>query len=310
MTRLLVMAMLLLATIAASASNTSTQELAGTLTIAGSDTLAGAITRAAETFQSAHPKVHVQLQTLGSASAITALLDGAIDIGSMSRALNESERDRLFLRRGSAPRQIAIARDGLVVIVHPENPLQHISLQQVDAIFAKFPSCGLQPHGHWSDLGVQLAGLPDDVRILPLGRNAASGTHALFQALALCGDDYRDDVVEWPGNGAVVHAVAKNRAAIGYTATGSLGAQVRALGIVDDAGNTVSLDAQSVRDGRYPLARELYLVANGDARGQLRPLTLAFMAYMLSDAAQPGLRREGLQTTSDAERAEATATLK
>lgn len=308
--RLPVMLVLLLATIAANASNTSTQGLAGTLTIAGSDTLAGAITRAAETFQSAHPKVHVQLQTLGSASAVAALLDGAIDIGSMSRTLSESERDSLFRRRGSAPRQIAISRDALAVIVHPENPLQHISLQQVDAIFAKFPSCGLPPLRRWSDLGVQLTGLPDDVRILSLGRNAASGTHAFFRVSALCGDDFRDDVVEWPGNGAVVHAVAKNREAIGYAAAGSLGAQVRALGIVDDAGNTVSLDAESMRDGRYPLARELYLVANGDARGQLRPLTLAFMAYMLSDAAQSDLRREGLQTTSDAERAKAGITLK
>lgn len=308
--RWLVLIAVLLATSAARASNAQSLELAGTLTIAGSDTLAGAIARAAEAFQSAHPSVHVQLQTLGSASAVAALLDGAVDIGSMSRALSKAERDSLSRRSGSAPRQISIARDGLAVIVHPENPVQQISLQQIDAVFAQSPSCGVPPIRQWGDLGVQLTDLPDDVRILAIGRNAASGTHAFFQASALCGDAYRDDVIEWPGNGAVVHAVAKNREAIGYMAAGSLGAQVRALAVVDAAGNTVSLDTESLRDGRYPLARELYLVANGDARGQLRPLTLAFMAYMLSDAAQPGLRREGLQSVSDAERAEAAATLK
>ncbi len=305
--RLLGTLALLLAT---NASNLSGGELAGTLTIAGSDTLAGAVTHAAEAFQSAHPKVHVQLQTLGSASAVAALLDGAVDIGSMSRGLGDAERESLMRRSGSAPRQIAIARDGLAVFVHPDNPLQQISLHQVDAIFAKSPSCGSQPLTRWRELGVQLAGLPADIRILPMGRNAASGTHAFFQAAALCGDAYRDDVVEWPGNGAVVHAVAENREAIAYAAAGSVGAQVRPLAIVDQGGASVAMDAESLRNGRYPLGRELYLVANRDARGQLRPLTLAFMAYMLSDAAQPGLRREGLQTISDAERAEAAATLK
>ncbi|MEO6077122.1 MAG: phosphate ABC transporter substrate-binding protein [Dokdonella sp.] len=285
------------------------QELSGTLSIAGSDTLAGAVTRSAEAFQSAHPKVHVQVQTLGSASAVAALLDGAVDIGSMSRDLSNAEGDSLTRYSGSAARQVAIARDGLVVFVHPDNPLRQISLQQIDAVFAKSPSCGLQPKRRWSDLGVQLAGLPADTQILPIGRNAASGTHAFFQQAALCGDAYRDDVVDWPGNGAVVHAVAENREAIGYAAAGSVGAPVRALGIVDQAGNIISLDAESLRNGRYPLGRELYLVANRDARGRLRPLTLAFMAYMLSDAAQPGLRREGLQTISDIERAAAVATL-
>ncbi|MGB4858735.1 MAG: phosphate ABC transporter substrate-binding protein [Dokdonella sp.] len=292
------------------ADGVSSQELSGTLTIAGSDTLAGAITRAAEAFQSAHPKVHVQLQTLGSASAVAALLDGAVDIGSMSRGLSDAEREHFDRRQGGAPRQIVIARDGLVVFVHPDNPLQQISLKQVDAIFAKSPGCGLRSIRRWSDLGVRLAGLPADIRILAVGRNAASGTHAFFQKTALCGGTYREDVVEWPGNGAVVHAVAENREAIGYAAAGSVGAQVRALAIIDPAVNRLSLNTESLSNGRYSLARELYLVANRDAGGQLRPLTLAFMAYMLSDAAQPGLRREGLQATSHAERAEAAATLK
>lgn len=286
------------------------QELAGTLSIAGSDTLAGAMTRATGAFQSAHPKVHVQLQTLGSASAVSALLDGAVDIGSMSRGLSDAELEGFKRRRGGVPRQVAIARDGLVVFVHPDNPLQKISLQQVDAIFARSPSCGSQPMRRWSDLGVHLAGLPASTRILPIGRNAASGTHAFFQTAALCGDAYRDDVVEWPGNGAVVHAVAENLEAIGYAAAGSVGAQVRALAIVDQNGMRSSMNAESLRNRRYPLGRELYLGANLDARGNLRPLTLAFMAYMLSDAAQLDLRREGLQTLSDGERAEAAATLK
>lgn len=292
------------------ATSASCQQLAGNLTISGSDTLAGAVARAAEAFQAMHPEVHVQLQTPGSASAVAALLDGAIDIGSMSRSLSNAERVRFQQRNGIAPMQVAIARDALVVIVHPDNPLRQISIKQIDAIFSSAPTCGHALLRRWSELGVTLNDATTNDGILVVGRNAASGTHAFFQSAAMCGDAYRDDIVEWPGNGAVVHAVAQNREAIGYAAAGSVGAQVRELAIVDDSGKLIGSDENARDVRRSPLARELFLVANPDARGQLRPLTLAFMAYMLSDDAQTGLHREGLQTLSQAERREAAATLK
>lgn len=276
----------------------SAQPLAGSLTIAGSDTLAGAIARAAEAFRRLHPGVRIQLQTLGSASAAAALLEGAIDIGAMSRRLDADETAAFAARDRPLPQQVPIARDALVVFVHPDNPVTRLSLQQIDAIFAATPGCGHPPVRHWNDIDNSLP----DRAILAIGRNAASGTHAFFRRAAMCGDRFRDDVVEWPGNGAVTRAVAGNREAIGYASVGSVDAQVRILTLVDAAGVTLPLDDDSLRDGRYPLGRELYLVANRDVQQHAHPLSAAFMNYLLSDAAQAGLRREGFQPLSSDER--------
>lgn len=297
-----------LAWLAVMATVSGAQDLSGTLSIAGSDTLSGAISRAAASFRAAHPHVRIQLQTLGTASAVAALLDGAVDIGSMSRNLDEGEIAAFAARRRPQPQQLAIARDALVVFVHPANPLAQLSLQQIDAIFAATPSCGGTPVTHWNELVSTDAGWPDRP-ILAIGRNAASGTHAFFRDAALCGDRFRDDVIEWPGNGAVTLAVARNREAIGYASAGSVDAQVRVLALVDAEGKALPLDAASLRDGRYPLGRTLYLAANRDARQRLRPLTAAFMNHVLSDAGQASLRREGFQSLSADERALAASAL-
>lgn len=301
--RLMLIGLLLLLALSASA-----QPLSGTLTIGGSDTLAMVMARAAEGFRAANPGVHIQLQTLGSASAATALLEGAIDIGAMSRSLNPGETAAFATRQRPLPLQVAIARDALAIVVHRDNPLRQLSMQQVDAIYADQPGCGGRSLTRWSQLlGDQPAWAARS--ILPIGRNAASGSHLFFQQAMLCSNRFRANVVEWPGNGAVIRAVAHNREAIGYASISSVDATVRLITLTDNQGVTLSMDPASLRDGRYPLARELSVVANRDAQGRLRPLTAAFMHHLISDESQAGLRRLGFQPLLADEREAASSAL-
>ncbi|PZQ18283.1 MAG: phosphate ABC transporter substrate-binding protein [Rhodanobacter denitrificans] len=267
------------------------EPLSGTLTSAGSDTLSALFAHWSRDFARLHPDVRIQEQGLGSTSAVLALIEGAADLGPMSRPMS-AEEEALFERRhGHRPARLVIAYDAVAVFVHPDNPLRTLDLAQLDGLYAAQPGCGGAPLRRWADAGAD--GPLAAQRILPIGRNAASGTAAFFRDRALCGAEYRADVVAWPGSGATVAAVGAQRAAIGYAPAGLVNAQVRTLALTAAHGAPVAIDAQSVRSGRYPLSRALYVYYNRVPRRALPALRTAFLAYTLSSEGQAIVAEEG-----------------
>lgn len=267
----------------------------GTLTIVGSDTLGPLVLRWTEAFLAAHPGTRIQVQTPGSASAPIALLEGAADIGAMSRPMSQAERDGFRRRYGYAPTEINVARDAIVVFVHPDNPLSSITRRQLDAIYSDTLRCGAAaPIAQWAALGVAADSTLAAQPILATGRNSASGTHEFFRETALCGGEYRADVVGWPGHGATVAAVAANREAIGYAGMGYVNGRVKPLAFApaDDA-PAVSPVMENVTNGRYALSRMLYFYVNRPPGRAPAPLQGAFLAYVLSDDAQAWATEEG-----------------
>ena len=277
--------------------------VSGTLTIVGSDTLSTLVLRWSEAFRQRNPAVRIQMQTPGSASAPIALLEGAADIGAMSRPMSAPEEASFRERYGYAPTGIAVAHDAIVVIVHPDNPLNSITRRQLDAIYSDTLRCGAgEPITRWDELG--LADFSDArSRILATGRNSASGTSEFFREQALCGGEYRADVVVWPGHGATVAAVAGNREAIGYAGIGYLNGLVKALAFApsDDAA-AVAPVMENVMNGDYALARPLYLYVNRRPDREPAPLPAAFLAYVLSDDAQTVVAEDGFLPLARGER--------
>ena len=277
--------------------------VAGTLTIVGSDTLSTLVLRWVDAFRTQHPAVLVQLQTPGSASAPTALLEGAADLGAMSRPMSTQESATFDRRYGYAPTGLVVAHDAIVVFVHPDNPLMTITRRELDAIYSDTLRCGAAaPVTRWGALGAvetPVAGLA----ILPTGRNSASGTSEFFREQALCGGAYRADVVVWPGHGATVAAVAGNRGAIGYAGIGYLNGLVKPLAFApDDHAPAVAPVMENVMNGDYALSRPLYLYVNRLPDRAPAPLPAAFLEYVLSDEAQALVAQDGFLPLGAAER--------
>ena len=116
--------------------------IAGALTIVGSDTISALVLRWSDTFRQHHPDVRVQIQAPGSASAPIALLEGAADIGMMSRTMSADEAETFRRRFGYPPTRVAVAHDAIVVFVNPGNPLKTITRRQLDAIYSSTLRCG------------------------------------------------------------------------------------------------------------------------------------------------------------------------
>jgi len=292
---------LALALLPLSASATTTDPVSGALTIVGSDTISALVLRWSDAFRHEHPDVRVQIQAPGSASAPIALLEGAADIGMMSRPMSEDESQTFQRRFGYAPTRVAVAHDAIVVFVNPDNPLKTITRRQLDAIYSSTFRCGAAAAvTRWNALGP--AGEPA-AHILATGRNSASGTSEFFREIALCGGDYRPDVVVWPGHGATVAAVAGNREAIGYAGIGYVNGLVKPLAYApDDNAAAVAPVMENVMNGDYALSRLLYLYVNQPPDRAPAPLPAAFLSYVLSAGAQALIAEEGFLPLSPAER--------
>jgi len=283
--------------------------LTGNLSSVGSDTLGTLMMLWSEDFSARAPGVNLQVQASGSSTAPTALAAGAAQLGPMSRPMQAEERQTFQARYGYAPLAVPVALDALVVVVNQRNPLTQIDARQLDAIFSVTRLCGApQVPTRWGDMGVRQ---PDWARrpIQRYGRNSASGTWGFFKQQALCSGDFRADVAEFPGSAAVVQAVAANPRSIGYASFGFHLSGVKMLAVTDAQGAAVTPDADSIRSGRYPWARPLYIYVNKPPGKPLPPLVNAFLHQVLSPQGQRRVSEAGYLPLSAAQRDQALAAI-
>jgi phosphate transport system substrate-binding protein len=270
-----------------------TSGVSGNLNSVGSDTLINLMTLWAEGFTRHYPNVREQIEGKGSSTAPPALIKGTAQFGPMSRAMKASEIDEFEAAFGYKPTQIRVAVDALAVYVNKDNPLEKLTLAEVDAIFSKSRACGFSKDvTTWGD-----AGLSGDFAARPMslyGRNSASGTYGYFKKVALCKGDYRDTVKEQPGSSSVVQGVTEDLYGIGYSGIGYKTSGVKTLALAGKAGEEYhGTDAETVLSGKYPLSRYLYIYINKAPSKPIDPLVREFITYVLSREGQEVVVKDG-----------------
>jgi phosphate transport system substrate-binding protein len=263
-----------------------TRDMAGTLTAVGSDTMLVLQSLMAEEFRRIHPRVAVEIEGKGSSTAPPALLERTAQLGNMSRRIKGVEADAFEDRFGYIPVRFEVALDTVGVFVNQANPVESLTVAQVDAIFSKGRRCDAPTDlSVWGQLG-----LGDDWLDAPIslyGRNAASGTYAYFKEHGLCRGDYKDTVKEQPGSASVVQGLENDRYGIGYSGIGFATSGVRAVPIAPREGEPpVAARWENAANGRYPFARFLEIYVNKSPDQPLDPLVQEYLRFMLSAEGQ------------------------
>lgn len=176
--------------------------------------------------QKEYPNVNIQIQAAGSSTAPPALTEGTANLGPMSRKMKDNELQAFETKYGYKPTAIPVAVDALAVFVHKDNPIQHMTMEQVDAVFSSTRLCGGKADVKtWGDLGVtgDLANKPVQL----FGRNSVSGTYGYFKEEALCKGDFKPNVNEQPGSASVVQSISSSLNGIGYSGIGYKTASVK-----------------------------------------------------------------------------------
>jgi phosphate transport system substrate-binding protein len=267
-------------------------DVSGHINSVGSDTMNNLMTLWSEAFMRMYPGVKVRVESKGSSTAPPALVEGTAQIGPMSRAMRPGEIEAFEGRYGYEPTPLRTAYDALAVYVNKDNPIERLTLAQVDAIFSRSCRRGAKPVRTWGDLG--LAGEWAAHPIVLYGRNSASGTWGLFKEHVLENGDYRDEVREQPGSASVVQGVTEDRYGIGYSGIGYRTPGVKAVALAErDGGPYSSGSYEDVRTDRYPLHRFLYLYVNKAPRGPLAPQVREFCRLVFSRQGQEVVVADG-----------------
>ena len=266
--------------------------VSGNISSIGSDTMNNLMTLWCESFNKFYPNVKCQIEGKGSSTAPPALIEGTAQFGPMSRPMKSAEIDDFEKKFGYKPTPISTAIDTLAVYVNKDNPIECLSLVQVDEIFSKARTCGgTEEIKTWGQLGV--TGDWADRPISMFGRNSASGTYGYFKEHALCKGDYKDMVKEQPGSASVVQGVAEDRFGIGYSGIGYKTSGVRAVPLSKDGGPCSEPNLENVLNDSYPLGRFLYLYVNKHPNKPLDPLRDEFLKFVLSKEGQEVVVKDG-----------------
>ena len=240
------------------------------VTIQGSTTVLPIAQKAAEVFMEKHPETNITVRGGGSGTGIKALLDGTTDIASSSRPMKREEKEKV-LATGRTVVEYKIAIDGLAIVVNPSNPVNGLTLQQVKEIFTGAVT-------NWSEVGGK------DAKIVLVSRDTASGTYETFKELVLKGANPAPGALLQASNQAVLTTVAQTPTGIGYIGLGYLSESVKAVKV-----NGVMPTFETVKSGKYPVRRYLYLYTDGRSKKE----ATSFINFLLSPEGQKIVAEEG-----------------
>ena len=269
-----------------------TSGVSGNLNSIGSDTLNNLMALWAEAFRNNYPSVNIQIEGKGSSTAPPALISGTSQLGPMSRPMKSEEIDQFVEAHGYKPTAVGVALDSLAVYVHKDNPIEGLSLTEVDGIFSQTLNMGGKNIKTWGEVG--LTG-PWAARPISLyGRNSASGTYGYFKSVALGKGDFKDSVKEQPGSASVVMGIANDLSGIGYSGIGYKTSGVKAIALAKEAGGALyEANYENVLTGDYPLGRMLFVYVAKKPGEPLDKLTLEFLRLVLSKEGQAIVEKDG-----------------
>lgn len=238
--------------------------LEGTITMAGSTSVQPLSEELAAAFMEKHPNVRLEVSGGGSGAGVTAAQENAADFGAVSREIKEDE---------TGINEYVIAIDGIAIVVHPDNPVSDLALEDVAKIFTGEIT-------NWSEVG------GDDQDIVVVSREDGSGTRGAFTDIVLGDAELTESALIHNSTGGVLEAVANDPNAIGYASLGSMDDNVKGLAI-DGAEPT----EENIKSGEYTVSRPFNYVTNADS--ELNELAQAYLDFVLSDEGQKVVEENG-----------------
>lgn len=228
----------------------------------GSDTLVNLALAWAEAYQTVRPDVSIAVTGGGSGTGIAALINGTVDIANASREM-KPEEIAAAQANGIEPVETLVAIDALAVIVHPDNPVEALTLQQLSDIYTGRVT-------NWAEVG------GTDAAIVLLSRETNSGTHVYFlEEVIRLGQEDNEDIFApqtllMPSSVGITNELGRNPNAIGYDGLGYVTPEEKMIAVARDENSPYVLPSvETGSDGSYPLARGLYMYTAGEPTGDV-----------------------------------------
>jgi phosphate transport system substrate-binding protein len=241
----------------------------------GSDTLVNLALAWAERYRQIYPEIEISVTGGGSGTGIAAIINRTVDIANASRQI-KPEEIQLANNNGVDPVENIVAKDAIAIIVNPQNPISQLTIQQLSAIYSG-------KINNWKEVG------GNDQLIVRLSRETNSGTHVFFlENVIRLGDSenktlFSTDTLLLPSSEGITAETRDNPSVIGYDGLGYVTPDVKVIAIgTSPSGPFILPSADTVNNGQYPIARDLYMYTNGQPAGAVAD----YLHWILTSDAQ------------------------
>ncbi len=249
----------------------------------GSDTMVNLAQAWAEHYAKIDPATSVEVSGGGSGIGVAALINGTCDIANSSRSLEPEEIEKAKAKHGHEPKEFLVGYDALAIYVHPSNPMNEISIEELSEIYKEGGKIE-----KWSQLGVTSKRGDEIIRI---SRQNNSGTYHYFREMVVGKkNDFKLGSRDMNGSKDVVELIARTPSAIGYSGLGYRTDKVKVLKVSKKKGGPyVEPSIPTTWDKSYPIARPMFMYCPGTPPAHVQK----YLDWIVTDAGQEVVKESG-----------------
>ncbi len=233
-------------------------ELSGEVKVGGSTSVEKVAKLCAEEFMARNVNVTINYDATGSGSGVENAHSGTYQVGCASRNIKDSEKDYGL-------EEVVICYDGVAPVIHPENPVNDLSKDQLKQIFTGEVK-------NWKEFG------GNDAPIVVFSRDDSSGTRETFdKACGFHGELVNDAMIQG-SNSDMQSSVAENPNSIGYVSFAYINDSIKPLTV-----SGVDANNANVQTGDYTISRPFLMIYHEE---NMSEEAHAYINFILSDAGQ------------------------
>lgn len=276
--------------------------------IVGSDTMDEITLEWVKLFRKAYPELSVTMEARASGTGATGLIEGRSHVATVAREMLPNEEQAFIEKFGYLPTAFRVATGSVgslgktatsVILVDEDNPIEGLTLAQLDAIYSSSRKRGYRKVSAWGDLG--LTGDWAERPIHLYGLKPPNGIESFFQMVVLQGGDYKDGIEFVHGEGHT-HAftvaaldMAENPGGLTYAMLVNATPNTRVVPLARNEGEPfIAPTVETVYRHQYPLSRYIYIYVNQAPGSKLAPDIQEFLRVVLSYQGQSAVAREGV----------------
>lgn len=264
----------------------------GTIKVAGSTTMSNLVSLWCNGFSDIYHDTNCIVENFGSSKAPPNLVEGKIDIGTMSEPMSGKDIGDFSNVYGYEPVGIKVAIDMIAVLVNRNNPVSCITIGELDGIYSSTNLCdGSTVVSTWGELN--LGGEWKNAPIRVYGRTSLSGTYDVFRKIALCNGSYKKGITEMASSRDIIDFVSKDVYSIGYGGAGYKTPGVKTVQVGKSEDSCYPPEREFAMSNKYPFTRYLYLYPRENPSENMNPLIKEFLKYILSKNGQEAVLEAG-----------------
>jgi len=275
------------------------------LNIVGADIMDEIVLGWVKIYRKQYPRLSLTEDLRASGAGAPGLVSGKGDLAPVGREMFPAEMQSFVDKYGYKPLAIRVATGSAgslgktaasVILVDKDNPIDCLSLPQLDAIYSKTRKLGYKEVNTWGDVGAKGEWASRPIHLY--GLKPVNGIEQYFKMVAMDGGEYKDGIQFVKGKG-FTHAftvaaedMATHPGGLTYALLANVKPNVKVVSLSwKDGAACYQPTVDNVYSHKYPFSRYVYIYVNKAPDKPLPPKVKEFLKLVLS--------KEGQQVVAD-----------